>query len=456
VRQLVVRLILTTTAAAVVAAIVAAAVLAAITDRAQTRGATEADLFMIVTLAENTTGQEALLRGIARTGSGREGRLAVHVDGRTVGVSRAPAEVVRDTAAAGAGPGAATAGAVGAAASGTTAIGHDGGTLLLRPVPGGTGVAAVVEAWVPPWRPGGAFVLLVLVLALAGTVGAALGLAAGVRATRPADAELRRVLAVARAHGTGDLAARARADRVPELVELAGALNAVADRVEELRAGERRLVADLSHRLRTPLTALSLDSEAIGDSPAATRVRRALASLEHDVDALIRAARPERVGPARCDVVLVVRTRMAFWSALGSHRGRRSEVRTVEPPAVIPLAADDLAAVLDALLGNVFRYTPDGTDFAVSVVRHAGWITLVVDDAGPGVADPASALRRGVSSGGSTGLGLAIARDAVEATGGTIHVERAALGGARIRLRFAEAGVEHADPHEPRAWRLWR
>jgi signal transduction histidine kinase len=87
-------------------------------------------------------------------------------------------------------------------------------------------------------------------------------------------------------------------------------------------------------------------------------------------------------------------------------------------------------------------------------VRHAGWVTLVVDDAGPGVADPVAALGRGVSSSGSTGLGLDIARDAVEATGGTIHIERAALGGARIRLRFGEVGAEHADPDEPRAWRL--
>ena len=131
-------------------------------------------------------------------------------------------------------------------------------------------------------------------------------------------------------------------------------------------------------------------------------------------------------------------------------------MRTASPPARIALAEDDLAAVVDALLGNVFRYTPEGAGFAVAVVRHAGWISLVVDDAGPGVADPAAALSRGVSSSGGTGLGLDIARDAVEATGGTIHIERAALGGARIRLRFAEADAEHDDPHEPRAWRLGR
>lgn len=71
------------------------------------------------------------------------------------------------------------------------------------------------------------------------------------------------------------------------------------------------------------------------------------------------------------------------------------------------------------------------------------------------MADPVAALRRGVSGGGPTGLGLDTAHDAVEATGGTIHIERATLGGARIRLRFAELGARHADPPEPRAWRLW-
>jgi signal transduction histidine kinase len=155
--------------------------------------------------------------------------------------------------------------------------------------------------------------------------------------------------------------------------------------------------------------------------------------------------------------VEVVRRRTEVWSALAQLTGRRCEVRTVPSPAVVALAEDELAAVVDALVGNVFGHTPDGTAFAVSVVRHAGWITLVVDDAGPGVADPVTALRRGVTSRvDGTGLGLDIARNAAEATGGTIHVERAALGGARIRLRFGDADAEHADAHEARAWRLWR
>jgi hypothetical protein len=231
---------------------------------------------------------------------------------------------------------------------------------------------------------------------------------------------------------------------VPETAALATALAALTARFAEARSRERKLAADLSHRLRTPLTALALDAGGIGDGPAAERVKQTISSLESDVDALIRAA-PSTEGPARCDVAEVVRRRMGFWSALAQHSGRSCTV-TAEPPAVIALAEDDLAAVVDALLGNVFRYTADGTAFAVTVVRHAGWVSLVVDDAGLGVADPAAALSRGVSMGGGTGLGLAISRDAVEATGGTIHVERAPPGSSAADQTWSAVTMSAPTP----------
>uniref|UniRef100_UPI001BDC28D2 sensor histidine kinase n=1 Tax=Pseudonocardia lacus TaxID=2835865 RepID=UPI001BDC28D2 len=289
-----------------------------------------------------------------------------------------------------------------------------------------------------------------------GALGAGVGVLLAVRRVRPVAADLTALAAAARGLGDDRHPLRSRAMHTPETLEMAAALDGLADRLAEAQAAQRRLAADLSHRLRTPLTALRLDVSAIGDGPAADRVRAAVESLNDDIDVLIRTPSPAHApGPARCDVVAVVGKRMAFWQALARHSGRECEFRCVESPAVTALAEDDLGAVVDALMSNIFRYTPAGTAVAVSVVRHAGWITLVVDDAGPGVADPVAALGRGVSSSGSTGLGLDIARDAVEATGGTIHVERAALGGARIRLRFGEVGAEHADPDEPRAWRLW-
>jgi signal transduction histidine kinase len=413
VRHLVLRLILATAAAAVAAVTATALVVHLLDERDRLRAASEADLAALVSLAEVTSDREALLRGIGRTPAGREGRLAVHVgpadaDRATVGSSRLEPGVVPPAE-----------------------VPVEGGTVLVR-----AAGPATVEVFVPRLAPGTAELGLAALLLGAGALAAGAGAVVAARRVRPVVAELAELTAGAAAIGHDDPPAP-RPMTVPETAALATALAALTARFAEARSRERKLAADLSHRLRTPLTALALDAGGIGDGPAAERVKQTIASLEGDVDALIRAA-PSTDGPARCDVAEVVRRRMSFWAALAQHGGRSCTV-TAEPPAAIALAEDDLAAVVDALLGNVFRYTPAGTAFAVTVVRHAGWVSLVVDDAGLGVADPAGALSRGVSMGGGTGLGLAIARDAVEATGGTIHVERAALGGARIRLRFAEA-----------------
>ncbi|MHA6623604.1 ATP-binding protein [Pseudonocardia sp. DLS-67] len=399
-RHLVLRLILATAATAVAAVTAAALLLHLIHERDRLHAASEADLAALVSLAEVTSDREALLRGIARTAAGREGRLAVHVDGTTVGSS--PLE--------------------------------QDGTVLVR-----AAGPATVEVFVPALAPGTAGLGLGALLLGAGALAAGARTVAAARRLRPVATDLAELTAEAAALGHDDPPAERRPMHVPETEALATSLAALAARFAEARGLERKIAADLSHRLRTPLTALALDASAIDDGAAAERLRRTVTSLQSDVDALIRAA-PAVDGAARCDVAEVVRKRMSFWSALAQHGRRPCELRAPSSPAPIALAADDLAAVVDVLLGNVFAHTPAGTAFAVVVVRHAGWVSLVVDDAGPGVADPAAALSRGGSSrSGGTGLGLDIARDAVEATGGTIHVERAALGGARIRLRFGEA-----------------
>ena len=64
--------------------------------------------------------------------------------------------------------------------------------------------------------------------------------------------------------GAGDLDARVEPAGPPEIVEVGHTLNRLAGRIVELLAAERELVADLSHRLRTPITALRLDAEALG------------------------------------------------------------------------------------------------------------------------------------------------------------------------------------------------
>ncbi|MGW2849413.1 sensor histidine kinase, partial [Streptomyces sp. NPDC001274] len=122
--------------------------------------------------------------------------------------------------------------------------------------------------------------------------------------------------------------------------------------------------------------------------------------------------------------------------ALAEDEGRPVSVAGIDRPVRIPVARADLVAALDALLGNVFRHTPEGTAFSVDVHNGGDVVIVLVSDAGPGIPDPAAALARGNGDGrtGSTGLGLDIVRRMAEATGGDVRVGRSVLGGTEIRI----------------------
>ncbi len=238
----------------------------------------------------------------------------------------------------------------------------------------------------------------------------------------------------------------------------------MADRVVHLLAAERELAADLSHRLRTPLTVLRLNAAALGGGDAADATRHAVSQLEREVDQIIRSARRDPVDAPPvvlgCDAVEVVRDRVAFWSALAEDEGRPWQLAGDEDPAPVLVQRGDLAAAVDALLGNVFRHTAVGTPFAVDVVTAEDAVTLLVGDGGPGFTDPDTAIRRGAGHGGegSTGLGLDIVRKLAEGTGGDIVLGRSAvLGGAEIAVRLnTRTTVELPRQQRRRTGRLIR
>ncbi len=284
----------------------------------------------------------------------------------------------------------------------------------------------------------------------------------------------RRLSEASAALGSGDLDVRVEPTGPPELHAAGLAFNSMADHIAKLLATERELVADLSHRLRTPLTALQLAAERIGPVQGATRVAAAIHHLESELDSIILAARTplstrsmsadgrtgaREVGSARagqrsgevCQASELARHRVGFWSVLAEQQGRACTFEATDEPTPVRLREDDLAAVVDALVGNVFRHTPQRTGFAVSVQRTAQSVVLVVEDAGPGIEDPANALSRGVSTGGSTGLGLDIARNAAESTRGRVRVLRSELGGARVEVALGLA----SDPRRTLGGR-WR
>ncbi|GAA1105133.1 sensor histidine kinase [Nocardiopsis metallicus] len=408
---------------------------------------------MVASVAEADPDPALLRRVVASTSAGARGHLSVHLpDGTTVGASRAEGDDV------------AAARDDGAGFEGAREI-VDGTVYLLAVAApeGGTadgGDVSVVEVYQPRWEAttglgralGGLVVVAVLVV-----LGAVL---ITDRLSRPARRALRALADTAVAIGEGRLNARIRVHGPRDLVVLGESINAIGERVQGLLTKEREMAADVSHRLRTPLTALRLDTETLPGAEG-ERIRDAIAALERDVDAIIRDVRPQEPAPGRgeaersCDLSEAVLDRMGFWSMLAADQGREVTLDLPEAPCLVALNRDECVAVLDSLVGNVFRYTPADGPFAVAVVEHAGWVTLIVEDAGPEFADPAAALRRGTSGGGSTGLGLDIVRHAVEATGGTVHLERGKLGGARVRARFAQLDVPHEE-EQPRAWRLRR
>lgn len=410
----------------------------------------------VATVAEADPDPALLRRVVAASAAGARGHLAVHLpDGTTVGASRAGEDDVTAARDGGAG------------FEGEVEVGGGNGTvyLLTAAAPesgsaeGGAagGGVSVVEVYQPRWEAttglgralGGLVVVAVLVV-----LGAVL---ITDRLSRPARRALRALADTAVAIGEGRLNARIRVHGPRDLVVLGESINAIGERVQGLLTKEREMAADVSHRLRTPLTALRLDTEIV-PGPEGERIRDAITALEQDVDAIIRDVRPHEPAPEAervCDLSEAVLDRMGFWSMLAADQGRAVTLDLPEAPCPVALNRDECVAVLDSLVGNVFRYTPADGPFAVSVVKYAGWVTLIVEDAGPGFADPTAALRRGTSGGGSTGLGLDIVRHAVETTGGTVHLERGKLGGARVRARFAQLDVPHEE-EQPRAWRLRR
>ena len=257
----------------------------------------------------------------------------------------------------------------------------------------------------------------------------------------------------------GDLSARAPFEGAPEIRKVSLGLNRLAVRIGELLAHERETVADLSHRLRTPLTALRIDAESLRDEEEMARVIAGVDDVSRLVNEIIREARrpTEAGGEAGCDLVGVVAARTAFWQPLAEDQYRRMTVDLPGWRMPVLVSAQDMAACLDILLENVFAHTPEGTAFSVRVsARARGGAWLVVSDDGPGFRHPDPA-RRGQSSGGSTGLGLDIVQRVAENSGGTLTLGRSPAGGAAVTVGLGPAARSdrlprrhvRARPHLP-------
>jgi signal transduction histidine kinase len=395
--------------------------------RVLVRAEREADA--VAAVLRVTADQPDIVRALDGLAAGRRERVTVRLpDGTVVRATGAPPGItaaVDPTRVAGSGR--------------REPIPVDGGVVHQRAATTPEGRPATIEVFIPSaeLRTG----VRTAWLALAGLALVLLAAAAWIadRMAREVVTASRALAGAAARLGAGDIEVRVTPAGPPEIATAGAAFNEMAGRITMLLAAERELVADLSHRLRTPLTVLRLNAEALPAGTERDRLLDAAAHVRDEVDAIIERARQPLTptAPGRCDLARVVADRSGFWSVLAEDQGRRWSTSGLSAPADIAVAYDDTAAALDAIIGNVFQHTAPGTAYQVSVARQPGAVLLTVDDAGPGIGLPQRSVQRGVSGTESTGLGLDIARQVAAATGGSLSVEASPLGGARVQLTFA-------------------
>ncbi len=241
----------------------------------------------------------------------------------------------------------------------------------------------------------------------------------------------------------------------PELRRLAETFNRMAGQIEWLVAAQRQFVADASHQLRTPLTALRLRLENLDahvpeqQRPAINAAAAEVARMSRLVDGLLLLARDDtEITAVPVDVAHVIRERAAVWEEVFDERGVAIDVDA--PPAAWALAVPgSVEQLLDNLVDNALAVSDRASHVVVRVERNDSAVALHVLDDGPGLSADARVRAfdrfwRGPDAApGGSGLGLAIVRQLADASGGSARLEPRDGGGldAVVVLRATTSGV---------------
>jgi signal transduction histidine kinase len=252
---------------------------------------------------------------------------------------------------------------------------------------------------------------------------------------------------------TGELSARVPAAAGPvELRRLGASFNTMASAVEDSMRRQRAFVADASHQLRNPLSALMLRLGILGvDLPPEraadlTDVQEEAQRLVRIIDDLLQLATAEQVTVRRraVDVLALVEERFAAWRPLAAEK--RVTLGLVHPDRPVVALADPLlvGTVLDALLDNAIKFGPVGEEVTVRAGHDGDSALIEVLDAGPGV-EPEELARIGDRFWRSarhqnidgTGLGLSIARHLIGLNEGELTFGRREPRGFAVSVRLA-------------------
>ncbi|MFC5994917.1 sensor histidine kinase [Pseudonocardia hispaniensis] len=247
----------------------------------------------------------------------------------------------------------------------------------------------------------------------------------------------------------------------PELRRLSASFDRMAGIVTQALAAQRAFVADASHQLRNPLTALRLRLSNLDGHVAAAAAEDHAAALEEAerlsamLDGLLALARAERVSATQpVELDPSIEDRIDAWRPLAEHIGlklTRCGMRGLRA-RVTPGGIETL---LDALLDNAMKFTPAGGVITIGVRKVPGGVDLVVRDTGPGIA-PEELDRAtdrfwrgpGQSDVEGSGLGLAIAARTAQVSGGMLRLELPPGGGLRVVARLLDPASPPADPRD--------
>jgi signal transduction histidine kinase len=290
--------------------------------------------------------------------------------------------------------------------------------------------------------------LAVAVLGVAALIGAVVAR----RLTRP----LRELNAMASKFSDGDLTARSPVTGPPETQTLARTLNQGAERLDTLVASQRIFVADASHQLRTPLTALRLSLDNIADGVDDEFVREdveqataEVVRMSRLVNGLLVLARAEAKVTAAEPLPLhdIVAERLAVWRPAADERGVTIALKGSADGRLLVLSSPgSLDQVLDNVLSNALEVSPDGGTITVRVQAQGDEVVLSVLDEGPGMPDAEKSRAfdrfwrgQGLTGRSGSGLGLAVVRQLVTDDGGTVTLRDARGGGLCVEIRLRAA-----------------
>ncbi|WP_328680821.1 HAMP domain-containing sensor histidine kinase [Streptomyces sp. NBC_00343] len=285
-------------------------------------------------------------------------------------------------------------------------------------------------------------ILALAVLAVA----AGLGAIVARRLTRP----LRQLNDMASKFSDGDLTARSPVTGPHETQTLARTLNQGAERLDTLIASQSIFVADASHQLRTPLTALRLSLDNIADGVDDESVREdveqataEVVRMSRLVNGLLVLARAEAKVTAAEPLPLreIVAERLSVWRPAADERGVHIALggSVVDGRPLVLASPGHLEQVLDNVLSNALEVSPDGATITVRSELRGDEVELTVADEGPGMSDPDKSRAfdrfwrgQGLTGRSGSGLGLAVVRQLVTDDGGTVTLRDAPGNGLSV------------------------